>query len=154
VKLGLSLKARTLAELLKNRVLREIFWAKRVEITRERGMIYDEKLYDLHCSSTQRHYEPCSSLSSSQRNAFSCYFYTLPCLKHLSKLSHLELRAKHKTPFVLPYKQMAELPRALCSAVIALCRTPDKFKMKLLWPEMGVPSSAGNSDLSTYVLNV
>jgi len=31
VKLGLSFDTRTLAELLKNRVLREMFWAKREE---------------------------------------------------------------------------------------------------------------------------
>jgi len=75
-------------------------------------------------------------------------------VKHLPKLTHLELRAKHKTPSVLPYKQVAELPWALCTAAVALCRTPDKFTMKVLWPEKRGPSSAGNSDLSTYVLKV
>jgi hypothetical protein len=39
-----------LAELVKNRVLREIFWAKRDEVTREWGRVYNEQLYDLYCS--------------------------------------------------------------------------------------------------------
>jgi hypothetical protein len=50
VKLGLSFDARTLAELLKNRVLREIFWAKRDEVTAEWERVHNGQLYDLHCS--------------------------------------------------------------------------------------------------------
>jgi hypothetical protein len=50
VKLGLLFDARTLAELLNNRVLREIFWAKRIEVTGERERMYNGQIYDLHCS--------------------------------------------------------------------------------------------------------
>ena len=50
MKLGLSFEERTLAELLKNRVLREIFWAKREEVTGEWGRERNEQLYDLYCS--------------------------------------------------------------------------------------------------------
>ena len=38
--------------------------------------------------------------------------------------SHTELRAKHNTPSVLLYKQLAELLWAFCSAAVAMCRQP------------------------------
>jgi hypothetical protein len=50
VKLDLSFDARTMAELLKNRVMMEIFWAKRDEVTGEWGRVHNEQLYDLYCS--------------------------------------------------------------------------------------------------------
>ena len=50
MELGLTFETRTLAELLKNRVLREIFGLRWTRVTGEWGRVNNEQLYDLYSS--------------------------------------------------------------------------------------------------------